>query len=271
MKLTKLYPNGKQKAFTLSYDDGVRQDIRLIEILNKCNLKGTFNLNSSLMSREYDGVRNGTFIGKIGKDEAPAIYQGHEVAVHSLTHPHLENLTYDEIVYEITEDIKKLEEIFGYEIRGMAYPFGTYNDSVLKALAEVGIFYSRTVVQHESFVLPENPLTWHATCHHKNLNLQVIIDRFLTTDEELALFYVWGHSYEFDMENNWEVIESLCEQISGKENVWYATNSEILTYINTANKLEITENAVYNPTDKSVWISADGTICEIKAGETKNF
>lgn len=38
--------NGKKKAVTFSFDDGVTQDIRLIEIFNKYGLKGTFNLNS---------------------------------------------------------------------------------------------------------------------------------------------------------------------------------------------------------------------------------
>ena len=37
--------NGMKKALTFSYDDGVTQDIRLIEIFNKYNLKATFNLN----------------------------------------------------------------------------------------------------------------------------------------------------------------------------------------------------------------------------------
>ena len=38
--------SGKLKAVTFSYDDGMTQDIRLIELLNKYNLKCTFNINS---------------------------------------------------------------------------------------------------------------------------------------------------------------------------------------------------------------------------------
>ena len=34
------------KALTFSYDDGVEQDRRLVELFNKNNLKCTFNLNS---------------------------------------------------------------------------------------------------------------------------------------------------------------------------------------------------------------------------------
>ena len=47
--------NGKNKAITFSYDDGVTQDIRLIELLNKYNLKCTFNINSELLSKKISG------------------------------------------------------------------------------------------------------------------------------------------------------------------------------------------------------------------------
>lgn len=46
------FPQGRAKALTLSYDDGVEQDIRLIEIMGKHGLKGTFNLNSGLYAEE---------------------------------------------------------------------------------------------------------------------------------------------------------------------------------------------------------------------------
>ena len=45
----KLYPGGRKKAFNITYDDGVWQDIPFVALLNKYGLKGTFNLNSELM------------------------------------------------------------------------------------------------------------------------------------------------------------------------------------------------------------------------------
>ena len=44
--------NGVNKAITFSFDDAVTQDIRLIELLNKYNLKCTFNVNSELLSKK---------------------------------------------------------------------------------------------------------------------------------------------------------------------------------------------------------------------------
>ena len=43
------FPEGRLKAVTFSYDDGVRQDERLIEIFDKYGVKGTFNINSGIM------------------------------------------------------------------------------------------------------------------------------------------------------------------------------------------------------------------------------
>ena len=50
--------NGKNKALTFSYDDGVTQDKRLIEIFNKYGLKATFNLNSELLGLDGELIRN---------------------------------------------------------------------------------------------------------------------------------------------------------------------------------------------------------------------
>ena len=46
------FPEGKSKALTLSYDDGVEQDRTLLDILNAAGLKCTFNLNSGCFPPE---------------------------------------------------------------------------------------------------------------------------------------------------------------------------------------------------------------------------
>ena len=50
----KLYPYGKRKAFNVTYDDGVQQDVRFVKLLNQYGLKGTFNLNSALAASEFE-------------------------------------------------------------------------------------------------------------------------------------------------------------------------------------------------------------------------
>ena len=161
--------NGKMKALTFSYDDGVTTDQRLIDIFNKYGMKGTFNLNTGKHTHEGQSrwVRRAKsgygYITKFTIEELPEIYKGHEIAVHSLTHPHLEQLEREECVRQIAEDNANIEQIFGKKACGMAYPYGTYNDMVVDVLAEQGIRYARTVRSTHSFDLQTDLLRFHPT------------------------------------------------------------------------------------------------------------
>ena len=97
----------KKKAITFSYDDGVTQDIRLIELLNKYRLKCTFNLNSELLAHRGILSQNGLKIShyKIHPEDIKSVYTGHEVAVHTLTHPNLTRHKESEIIRQVVEII----------------------------------------------------------------------------------------------------------------------------------------------------------------------
>lgn len=266
-----LFPGGRTKAFTLSYDDGVAQDIRLVEIFNKHNLKATFNINSGIQNESSFWINEGIRIHRMNQNEILPLYKGHEVAVHSRTHPSLIELPSGEVIKEIHEDRKQLEKWFGYPVRGMAYPYGTYNEPVIKLLDTLGIEYSRTVNQHERFDLPQRFLEWHPTCHHANPKLMELAEKFISSSfDSLSLFYVWGHSYEFDVMDNWEVIEKFSKKISNQMDIWYATNIEIVDYLKALKNLKLSAEGdiAYNPTAFSLWVSKDGDPVEIKSGAT---
>ncbi len=215
-----------KKYFTLSYDDGVQQDRRFLEILNRYGLKCTFNLNSGLMPDSPDPDHR-----RVALSEVKELYKGHEIATHGLLHPHYHDKTYEEIVADIKPDIENLTALLGYPALGHAYPFGDFNDTVVKAMGDCGIRYARTTVSTLSFAVPENPLTLHPTCHHRQREVFDLIDKFIAaepTDGDL-LFYLWGHTYEFDNNtefNSWEHIEKLCRLISGKDDIEYVTNMQ---------------------------------------------
>ncbi len=266
--------DGKSKVLTLSYDDGVVQDIRLVEIMNKYGIKGTFNVNSALYLPE-DAVRE-KYYGRMKLSEAKELFEnsGQEVAVHAYTHPFLEKLKLDEVFVEILEDRKAIEKDYGTLARGMAYPFGTYNDSVVDALEKCGICYSRTVKATENFNFPENWLTLHPTCHHNSVKLMTLAKKFAEEKSRYSsdnwMFYLWGHSYEFDNNDNWNVIEEFCEYIGGRDDIWYATNIEIYDYVKAYESLQtsVDKKIVHNPTTIDVWfVQGKETYC-VKAGET---
>ena len=268
MKIRKLYPGGRPKALTLSYDDGIGQDRRFVEILNRCRLKGTFNLNSELLVRRDRWRCRDVEIIRMDPDTLPALYRGHEAALHMATHPHPTQLSDADLRRETADDIAFHTRLFGYPVRGMAYPFGEYDERVIRILEELGVVYARTVHSTHAFDLPERWLEWHPTVHHTEREAESLFEAFLHTDQELALFYLWGHSYEFDLDNEWDRIESFCARMAGRENIFYATNMEIYTYISAVQRLEISASGLHNPSDRTVWVELDGKAVCLEADET---
>ena len=268
------FKDGKNKVLTLSYDDGVVQDARLIELMNRHGLKGTFNINSGMYFPEEKPREMGTH-NRMRLSEAVALYvgSGQEVAVHGLTHPHLQLLSAPEMLREILEDRKGIEAQYGILARGMAYPYGTYNETVVDALDKCGICYSRTTKSTEGFGFPERWLTWHPTCHHNNPKLMALARRFVEERPHHPIprmFYLWGHTYEFDNNDNWAVIEEFAEYMSGREEIWYATNIEIYDYVSAYNRLQVSVDGVrvYNPSAIDVWFVQKGKTYCVRGGQT---
>ena len=148
--------HGKMKAVTFSYDDGVTQDQRLISLLNKYGLKCTFNLNSELLGRPGSLLREEVTVAHVKPRacEVRAIYEGHEVAAHTLTHPLLPSLPDDEVVRQVEQDRLNLSELVGYEVVGMAYPGGgvNFDQRVARLIREkTGVKYARTTVCNAAF------------------------------------------------------------------------------------------------------------------------
>ena len=161
----------KKKAITFSYDDGVTQDIRLIELLNKYGLKCTFNLNSEFLSKKGMLVRVGQRISyyRVHTEDVKTIYDGHEVAVHTLTHPNLTRCDDAEVIRQVETDRLNLSELVGYEVVGMAYPCGGVNndDRIADIIRKsTGVKYSRTITTTGSFDLQENLYRFHPTAYH---------------------------------------------------------------------------------------------------------
>lgn len=226
--------NGKKKAITFSYDDGVTQDIRLIELFNKYGLKCTFNLNSGLLGKSGQLLREGVDVrhDKISPERVREIYATHEVATHSVTHPYLTRLTDGEIIREIEDDRIRLSELVGYEVVGHAYPMGDCDRRVADLLRDhTGVKYARTVVSTHNFDIQTDMHLFNPTVyHHREMDEMFRLgEEFLSlkTDEP-KLFYIWGHAYEFDIHNDWKRFEEFLEMISGRDDIFYGTNKECL-------------------------------------------
>ncbi len=267
MVIFDLYPEGKKKAFTMSYDDGKIYDRRLVEIFNKYGIKGTFHVNASRYTEHPEEIK---------LSEISELYKNHEISCHTYSHQFPNTLPREALIYEILKDREILEGAAGYPIRGMSYPYGQYNDDVIKQFKSLGMEYSRTVRSTHRFVIPDDFMQWHPTCHHYE-NLSEKLEMFKNPAggriPPLMLFYVWGHSIEFERNDKWDYIEDFCKEVSKVEGVWFATNIQIYDYISALRNLKfnIKQDTVYNPSAITCWFSSDGKEIKVAPGETIKF
>lgn len=269
------FPEGKAKALTFSYDDGVKADKRLVALFQKYGLKGTFNLNSLLFECER-------WHDRMDEQQTYLTYYnaGQEIALHGARHIFLDKVPLPEAVHEIVQNRSYLENKFGRIVNGMAYAYNGYNDEIVNALKICGVKYARTTESSHTFALPDDWLRLKPTCHHNDPLLPSLTDKFLngSPEEEFKhreswLFYIWGHSYEYDDNDNWSVIENLAERVAGRKDIWFATNGEIYDYVRAYRRLEfsIDGERVINPSHTPVWIELRGKVYRIEGGGRLQF
>ncbi|MBO5883115.1 MAG: polysaccharide deacetylase family protein [Clostridia bacterium] len=263
------FPEGRKKTLTLSYDDGVQQDKRLCEILDKYGIKCTFNLGGGQLAPD-DGVKH----WNLSVSDAKELFTkyGQDIAAHGYRHMNLSGISPAQMAYDMITDRAALEKEFDRSVRGMAYAYGAYNDKVVDMLRSCGFCYARTTRSTESFGLPSDWLKLDPTAHHNNPRLMELAKTFAEHEIRYgsAMFYLWGHSYEFDNNDNWNVIEEFCEYMSGRDDIWYASNTEIYEYVEAYNQLiwRADSSAVFNPTCRTLWFQKDGKTYSIASGET---
>lgn len=285
------FPDGKPKALTLSYDDGCTADLKLIEIIDKYGLKATFNLNSAVIPDEKsDGWHVTVNEWKEILKNSP-----HEIAVHGAYHKAPGLCSSVAVIEDILSCRKTLEAKLGRIIRGMAYPDSGITRFTVGAasykelcgyLKGLGIKYSRSLgADNDRFDLPDDWYNWLPTAHHVNPELFAYLDKFLKLNPNEGycsahapkLFYLWGHSFEFANNKNWDLLEKFCAEAKKsadeKGDIWFATNGEIYDYVRAYESLEwnAEETLAYNPTLIDIYLEYDGAIVCIKSGETKNF
>lgn len=256
------YPGFRNKALTISYDDGLWSDVHLLEILNRYGIRGTFNLNSACMEEER----------RVDREKIPSLYKGHEIATHGAAHLTMGRCPITDVVKEILEDRKALEELTGEIVDGHAYPNGSYNEQIRLLLPGLGIRYARTAEDTGKYDLPKDFYEWKPTCHHNHQLLEKGKE-FLNIDlpQFQFLMYVWGHSYEFDRDRNWNLIEEFCKMTGGREEIWYASNGEICCYAQAIRQIytSVDGKILVNGSGLEVYLLRDGEKIMLEPGEVR--
>ena len=262
------FPDWKEKCITLSYDDGIVYDKKLVEILDKYSLKCTFNLNSGLFG--LGDIR-------LSKEDAYELFSksNHEIAIHGEKHLSLGQAKLIDGIIDISNDKQNLEFMYHRIVRGMAYANGTYNQQVKNYLKLLGISYARTCISTGKFDIPTDWLELPATCHHNDPKLMDYLDIFLNDSHENSfekkplLFYLWGHSYEYNNDNNWYVIENFAKKAGNRDDIWYATNIEIYDYVQAYNNIicSFDNSIIFNPSSITVFLEINDKKYSIEPGK----
>lgn len=267
--IRRCYPNGKRKAFNVTYDDGVLQDVRLVALLNAYGIKGTFNLNSGLMEQEFEWIHPcGMTVKRLSREAVQGLYDGHEVASHSLTHPYMSSLTKPEILREMGADKANLEQLFGTEVAGFALPFRYYSEQIADCARESGFLYSRMSEFTGDYCPWQDRYYWKCGFYHVEPGLRDYVAGFLATDAELALCQIVGHSYDLDAEDLWNVTEEIFAAVSMREDVWLATHRQIVEYLMAMSCLRSDGGYLVNDSDRKLWLEVNGTPVVLLPGES---
>lgn len=275
-----LYPDGLKKAVTFSFDDGKETDRDVVSVLNKYNLKGTFNLVPAWLDQS----------GFLTSDEIGELFDGHEVACHGYSHNRVDNLTPEEFETDLVNTQTYLKNLVGYDISGYAYPFGGLNgtgtitqedvDSILQAN---NISYARLTGNKSlnSYNLPENFLRWSYQLRvGPESNSNTTADAFnkvqsflnLPQGDKMQAMMLFAHGHEIQDygqtgkdSKGWELFEELLTSLSGKDDVWYTTCADISEYAQSSYNLKIGSktDTLKNPTDRSVWVTINGVSTKI--------
>lgn len=228
-----------KKYFTFSLDDGVTQDRRIVEIFRSHDFHAcTFFLNTGLLGASWEWVGNvcghpGVSHLRFTEEELKTgIYEGFDVAVHTLHHPSLS--AYDDkpemIIDEVQTDAENIKRIFGVSPVGMSWPGGEGQctaktiDVILK---NTDIRYSRAVTPTYDFRLPEDFMLWYPTCSFSDQRTLELADEFSALDKDgTYLFYVWGHGYELDFDNSYGKLDTLIKKMTDDKNIICVDNTQ---------------------------------------------
>ncbi len=235
-----------KKYFAWSFDDGLEQDKKIIEILKEYGLGATFHLNSRLFGdKTYEGR-----IGNLGmteklaarfdpaakhllpyvphfripEDELKQVYEGFEIASHTCHHVNLAKCSEEERRREIAEDVNALSEKFGQTVMGFAYPYGVGAKQSREALKAAGVKYARLATSKQNYRFPEDPLAMPLSCWHISGKTSERLDAFFRMDagDEDTFFLMFAHGYEFDFgtkESNWDKFSRICETVAKHDDV----------------------------------------------------
>ena len=214
------------KYFVFSLDDGTIFDKETISLFNRYGVRGTFNLNSGLDNYTWY-YEDRIPITRLILEDNVDLYNGHEVASHTLTHPYLDSCSDEEVIRQVNEDIFNLERIFNRKIVSFATPFETCGDREVELIKNnTCIGNIRLSMIDESFLFPKDKYHFKITTYDIDRALY-LVNEFIN-NEKAELFIYAGHSYDFYVNDSFSKLEELLKIITNCKDIQIVTMEELM-------------------------------------------
>jgi len=248
----------KKIIVTTSWDDGHILDLKMVELLRKYKLRGTFYVSKNYPKEDH-----------LSNSEIITLSKDCEIGGHTINHPNLLKIPLVEAEREINESKKWLEGVLNTDVEMFCYPCGCYNVEIAGLVKRAGFKGARTV-ERFSINKPDDFYQMGITIHAYPFPFRKIdgnryywryllqpywqarngIKKFRIPFSRLAswknfsralfdtavergtIFHLFGHSWEIEKYQMWNELEDFFAYISGRENCEYLTNGQYIKYEN---------------------------------------
>ena len=212
------------KYFVFAIDDGTIYDTKVIEIFNKYSIRATFNLNSGL--QDYVWYKDDLSVRRLDLYKYKDIYNNHEVASHSLTHPYLTNMNDEAVYHEVKQDVENIERIFDRKVTSFSFPFDGFDERTINIIKSVGITHIILPDIDDSFRSPVD--TFHIKVTSWNIDDALEkFDRFII-DKNAEIFIYLSHSYDYEFDHSYDKLEKLCQMVTSNKDIKIITIGEVV-------------------------------------------
>jgi peptidoglycan/xylan/chitin deacetylase (PgdA/CDA1 family) len=140
LRAGELPPEGPpERTAALTFDDGWRSWLTVgLPLLQSLGVRASFFVCPGLFGRQHPDVP-GEAGALLDADEARALHDaGMELGSHTLSHPDLRTLDDAALERELAGSREAIEELTGEPCRTLAYPFGLYDERVVRAAGAAG-------------------------------------------------------------------------------------------------------------------------------------
>lgn len=287
------FPGWVRKSMTFTIDDGnLKLDRKFLDVVKPMGFRGTFNLCANREVNDvfpalYDGyeIANHCYLHPHAfNDERRALLTDApfdpDTADKTLIYrdpkrgpgyylkaqPYGWTVLADDDTYiRLAEQAEEnLVSIFGRDrVKGFIYPYGYQkNEALQKRLEAMGfasIRWTGCVKDSTGFALPADRMRWSYNANDGCLTETAEQYDAYPDDGQLKFFCFGVHSHDFENHGTWDVLIDFVNRMGNRpENFWYACVGEIFEYEDAVARLDVTDGALVNPTEKDLYVKVDG-------------